>query len=133
MKENQLEGRLKGACDNETLSLWEADHISPASEIDSFVKSNGKVLWTKDATYWWVSSTDLEIMIHKDNTVLLVKGDLEDKIFYHTNKNNSESGILWMFTDKTAPKTYWMSNGDSIDMSEIIKIALEMLRRPYIQ
>lgn len=51
-----------------------------------------------------MTPTDLEIFIHQDESIVLVKGDVYEKIFYHISHNNSEHGILRMFTEKTAPK-----------------------------
>jgi hypothetical protein len=113
--------------DKETLQLWDADHVSPATEIDSFLKSNGTLLWTQGATFRRVSAHDLEIEIHQDKSIMLVKGDLQDKIFYHVNMNDTEKGILRMFTDKTAPSCYRGEKGEVIEISDITAMSLEML------
>lgn len=104
---------------DESISLWDDDHISPASEIDSFNKSNDTVLFTKDATFRRVSAFDLEIELHIDNSILLVKGDAQVKFFYLINRNNTETGIMKMFTDQTAPIRY-RSGSDEIEMTEIV-------------
>ena len=80
------------------IQLWDNDSISPASEIDPLVDQNVFLFWTSEATYRKVSPTDLEIQIHDDESVLLVKGDLQEPIYYHSSHNNSSSGILRMFT-----------------------------------
>jgi hypothetical protein len=60
-------------------------------------------LWQAEATYRRVSPTDIEIFIHKDETVILLKGG-DEKIFYHVDANNAKTGVIRMFTDATCPK-----------------------------
>ena len=81
--------------------VWESDDISPACHCLSYTKSNIAIIWTRDATYRRISDDSIEVFIHQDKSVLIVRDC--GRYFNHYSENDLQNGLLRKFTATSIP------------------------------